>query len=65
MTNHNKKHQTNKQIQRDVTPLTTAISPRDIQLIKCNGNIAKIRKDSLCTYQQEYLSQIVVLGKFG
>lgn len=53
-----------KQLQRDVTPLTTAISPRDIQFIKCNGNVSKIRKDNACTYQQEYLSQIVVLGKW-
>lgn len=52
------------QLQRDVTPLTTAISPRDIQFIKCNGNVPKIRKDNMCTYQQEYLSQIVVLGKW-
>lgn len=53
-----------KQLQRDVTPLTTAISPRDIQFIKCNGNVSKTRKDNVCAYQQEYLSQIVVLGKW-
>lgn len=51
------------QLQRDVTPLTTALSPRDIQIIKCNGNITKIRKDNVCTYHPEYLSQIVILGK--
>ncbi|XP_031618644.1 sodium channel protein 60E isoform X2 [Contarinia nasturtii] len=48
-------------LQRDVTPLTTALSPRDIQIIKCNGNITKIRKDNVCTYQPEYLSHIVML----
>lgn len=53
----------NFKLQRDVTPLTTAISPHDLQVVKCNGNITKIYKDQLCTYQPEYLSQIVILGK--
>ncbi|XP_055315474.1 sodium channel protein 60E isoform X4 [Sitodiplosis mosellana] len=48
-------------LQRDVTPLTTALSPHDIQIIKCNGNITKIQKDNACTYQPEYLSHIVML----
>lgn len=60
--------------QRETTPLTatitatstaatTTMNPRDIQVVKCNGNIVKIRKDNMCTYQPEYLSQIVILGK--
>lgn len=53
----------NFQLLRDVTPLTTALSPRDIQIIKCNGNITKIQKDNVCTYHPEYISQIVILGK--
>lgn len=50
-------------LQRDVTPLTSALSTRDIQIIKCNGSITKIRKDNVCTYQPEYLSQIVIIGE--
>lgn len=61
--------------QREGTPLTTTmtiattttamptINPRDVQVVKCNGNIVKLRKDNMCTYQPEYLSQIVILGK--
>lgn len=50
--------------QRDTTPLTTTtINPREVQVIKCNGNIVKLRNDDVCTYQPEYLSQIVVIGK--
>lgn len=58
--------------QREGTPLTSAMAtttatttmnPRDVQVIKCNGNIVKLRKDNVCAYQPEYLSQIVILGK--
>lgn len=52
------------------TPLTmttttamTTINPREIQVVKCNGNIVKLGKDNIGTYQPEYLSQIVILGK--
>lgn len=54
--------------QRDVTPLMTTMStatmnPGEVQVVKCNGNIVKLRTDNMCTYQPEYLSQIVILGK--
>lgn len=59
--------------QRDGTPLTTTMTtatttttttmhPRDVQVLKCNGNIVKLRQDNI-SYQPEYLSQIVILGK--
>lgn len=56
--------------QRDGTPFTTttvtaaaSINPGEVQVVKCNGNIVKLRTDNMCTYQPEYLSQIVILGK--
>lgn len=42
-------------------PLTAAT--RDIQVVKCNGNIVKVRKEADCPYQPEYLSQIIILGE--
>lgn len=42
---------------------TATINPGEVQVVKCNGNIVKVRTDNMCTYQPEYLSQIVILGK--
>lgn len=50
------------QLQRDMTPVTIALSPREIRIIKCNGNLAKLKKHNLYALHPEYLSQIVVLG---
>lgn len=52
------------QLQRDVTPVTIALSPREVRIIKCNGNIAKLKKHNVYALHPEYLSQIVVLGKY-
>lgn len=49
---------------REVTPVTLALSPREVRIIKCNGNLAKVKKHSVYALHPEYLSQIVVLGKW-
>ncbi|XP_037037155.1 sodium channel protein 60E isoform X3 [Bradysia coprophila] len=49
------------ELQRDMTPVTIALSPREIKLIKCNGNLAKLKKHNVYALHPEYLSQIVVL----
>lgn len=46
-----------------MTPVTLALSPREIRIIKCNGNIAQIKKHSVYALHPEYSSQIVVIGK--
>nr|XP_029725458.1 sodium channel protein 60E [Aedes albopictus] len=46
---------------REVTPVTLALSPREVRIIKCNGNLAKVKKHSVYALHPEYLSQIVVL----
>ncbi|XP_055627097.1 sodium channel protein 60E isoform X2 [Toxorhynchites rutilus septentrionalis] len=48
-------------VEREVTPVTLALSPREVRIIKCNGNLAKIKKHSVYALHPEYLSQIVVL----
>ncbi|XP_065093737.1 sodium channel protein 60E isoform X3 [Ochlerotatus camptorhynchus] len=47
--------------QREVTPVTLALSPREVRIIKCNGNLAKVKKHSVYALHPEYLSQIVVI----
>ncbi|XP_053686952.1 sodium channel protein 60E-like [Sabethes cyaneus] len=47
--------------QREVTPVTLALSPREVRIIKCNGNLAKVKKPNVYALHPEYLSQIVVL----
>ncbi|EAT34479.1 AAEL013277-PA, partial [Aedes aegypti] len=44
-----------------VTPVTLALSPREVRIIKCNGNLAKVKKHNVYALHPEYLSQIVVL----
>lgn len=54
------------QQQREVTPVTLALSPREVRIIKCNGNLAKLKQQNVYGgLHPEYLSQIVVLGKSG
>uniref|UniRef100_A0AAG5D2F6 Uncharacterized protein n=1 Tax=Anopheles atroparvus TaxID=41427 RepID=A0AAG5D2F6_ANOAO len=50
-----------QQQQREVTPVTLALSPREVRIIKCNGNLAKIKQQNVYALHPEYLSQIVVL----
>ncbi|XP_052895021.1 sodium channel protein 60E isoform X3 [Anopheles moucheti] len=47
--------------QREVTPVTLALSPREVRIIKCNGNLAKLKQQNVYGLHPEYLSQIVVL----
>ncbi|KAJ6635625.1 Sodium channel protein 60E [Pseudolycoriella hygida] len=49
------------ELQRDMTPVTIALSPREIRIIKCNGDLAKLKKHNIYALHPEYLSQIVVL----
>jgi hypothetical protein len=46
-----------------MTPVTLALSPHEVRIIKCNGNIAKIKNQNVYDLHPEYLSQIVVLGR--
>lgn len=50
------------QLQGDVTPVTIALTEREVRIIKCNGNLAKLNKEHLYSLPPEYLSSIVVLG---
>ncbi|XP_052566743.1 sodium channel protein 60E isoform X4 [Culex pipiens pallens] len=50
-----------QQQQREVTPVTLALSPREVRIIKCNGNLAKVKKHNVYALHPEYLSQIVVI----
>lgn len=49
--------------QNDHTTVTLALSPREVRLIKCNGNIARIKKHNIYALHPEYSSEIVVIGK--
>ncbi|XP_035910397.1 sodium channel protein 60E isoform X5 [Anopheles stephensi] len=53
--------QSQQQQQREVTPVTLALSPREVRIIKCNGNLAKLKQQNVYGLHPEYLSQIVVL----
>ncbi|XP_052873705.1 sodium channel protein 60E-like [Anopheles cruzii] len=50
-----------QQQQHEVTPVTLALSPREVRIIKCNGNLAKIKQQNVYALHPEYLSQIVVI----
>lgn len=48
-----------------MTPVTLALSPREVRIVECNGDMtAKLNKNNVYTLHPEYLSQIVVLGDF-
>ncbi|XP_065369010.1 sodium channel protein 60E [Calliphora vicina] len=47
--------------QNDHTTVTLALSPREVRLIKCNGNIARIKKHNIYALHPEYSSEIVVI----
>lgn len=49
-------------LQRDITPVTIALTQREVRIIKCNGNIAKLKRNSIYSLHPEYLSQIVMIG---
>lgn len=51
-------------IQKEITPVTLALSPHEVRIIKCNGNIGKNKNTNMYALHPEYLSQIVVFGKF-
>ena len=55
-------HATTVELQGDITPVTLALSPGEVRIIKCNGNIACLKEHEVYTLHHEYLSQIVVLG---
>ncbi|KAH1006851.1 hypothetical protein HUJ05_007545 [Dendroctonus ponderosae] len=44
----------------EVTPVTVAVSPKQIKVIKCNGIGSNKKKSELFALQTDYLSQIVV-----
>lgn len=50
------------QLQNELTPVTLALSPNEIRIIKCNGNIARLKKNDIYSFHPEYLSQLVVIG---
>ncbi|XP_059225604.1 sodium channel protein 60E isoform X7 [Stomoxys calcitrans] len=43
------------------TAVTLALSPREVRLIKCNGNIARIKKHNIYALHPEDSSEIVVI----
>lgn len=45
-----------------ITPVTLALSPREVRIIKCNGNIAQLKQHNVYALHSDYLSQIVVIG---
>lgn len=45
-----------------MTPVTIALSQREVRIVKCNGNISKLKQHNVYAMNPEYLSQIVVLG---
>ena len=47
----------------EVTPVTLAMSPKEIKVIKCNGvgNLKK-KKHNMYSLPPDYLSHIVVIG---
>lgn len=47
----------------EVTPVTVAVSPKQIKVIKCNGVGANKKKTEMYALQPDYLSHIVVIGK--
>lgn len=49
-------------LRNDMTPVTLALSPKEVRIIKCNGNMERLKKHNVYELHPEYLSQIVVLG---
>lgn len=46
-----------------MTPVTLALTPREVRIVECNGNMAaKLNSNDVYALHPEYLSQIVVLG---
>lgn len=56
-------HVSTVELQNELTPVTLALSPREVRLIKCNGNIARIKKHNIYALHPEYSSEVVVIGK--
>lgn len=54
---------TNVQLPGDVTPVTIALSEREVRIIECNGNLAELNEHTLYSLPPEYLSSFVVLGE--
>lgn len=48
----------------EVTPVTVAVSPKEIKVIKCNGVGTCKKKKQLYTLQPDYLSHIVVISEY-
>ncbi|XP_023033552.1 sodium channel protein 60E [Drosophila willistoni] len=44
-----------------VSTVELALSPREVRLIKCNGNIARIKNHNVYALHQEFSSQVVVI----
>nr|XP_032292108.1 sodium channel protein 60E isoform X3 [Drosophila virilis] len=44
-----------------VSTVELALSPREVRLIKCNGNIARIKNHNVYALHQEYSSEVVVI----
>ncbi|XP_017482425.1 PREDICTED: sodium channel protein 60E [Rhagoletis zephyria] len=49
------------ELPNELTSVTLALSPREVRLIKCNGNIARIKKHNIYALHQEFSSEIVVI----
>lgn len=47
-----------------VSTVELALSPREVRLIKCNGNIARIKNHNVYALHQEFSSEVVVIGGF-
>lgn len=47
----------------EVTPVTVALSPKEIKVIKCNGVGSCKKKKQMYSLPPDYLSHIVVIGK--
>jgi len=46
-----------------VSTVELALSPREVRLIKCNGNIARIKNHNVYALHQEFSSEVVVIGE--
>ncbi|EDW49280.1 GM11913 [Drosophila sechellia] len=44
-----------------VSTVELALSPREVRLIKCNGNIARIKNHNVYALHQEFSSEVVVI----
>lgn len=52
------------QLQKEVTPVTVALTRKDGRIVRCNGVNAnrKLRKQQMYSLPPEYMSQVVVIG---